>query len=110
MKFDFYIYELKEDTKMYDSLVIKANKPNEFIIVGEEKVGDTLDCFKVQQVENDTLCLIGGLLIDEAAYLISKTDLQIKTWQYGTEISEFDIPKQYLSLDTIENIKRLNDC
>ena len=50
------------------------------------------------------LSLIGGLGLEDTAYLIPKKHFE---WD-GSLYTEMDIPKKYLSVDVIENIQRLN--
>jgi hypothetical protein len=107
MLLEFKVYQLKEGTRTYDSFVKISNKPNDFIIVGEEKLSKDYDCYKVQQVYENGICMLGGLMIDEAALLVKKDELELKG-DIGYETQEFDIPKKYLTMDIIENIKRLN--
>lgn len=106
MILNFKIYELKESSALYD-LIFKGvkNPTNEFIIVGEDK---SLNLFKVQQVDKGEIILINGLKIDEFAVVVSKEDIQIKG-DLGVEIQEFDIPKEYLTLDAVDTILRLNE-
>jgi hypothetical protein len=103
MFLEFQILELKESSRLYNSLVKKGNKTNEFIVVGEES-----ENYKAQQMEDDGICLISGLSIDEFSLLIPKEDLKRKGVEVGIETVELDIPKKYLSLDIIENIQNLN--
>lgn len=86
----------------------KFNEPNEFIVIGEKLVSKDYDCFKALQIQKKGLCIIGGLPIAETAYHIKKEDLKLKSDGIGCEISEFDIPKKYLSLDVVDDILRLN--
>lgn len=103
MNIEFKIYELKEDSKQYNTLVEKPNAPNNFIIVGEEN-----NWYKAHLIDERGLCLIDGLTVDEFSLLINKNDLKIKADGFSVEILEIDIPKKYLTMDIIENIQRLN--
>ncbi len=110
MILEFKVYKLREDSRMYKKLITdlnKINKLNEFIIVGEESLGEDFDCYKVQQLETNGITLIGGLLFDEMTFLIPKNELESKS-NFGYEMQEFDITKEYLTLDIVENIQRLN--
>jgi hypothetical protein len=109
MNLEFKLYELKEESRLYKKAVIETKGPNEFIIVGEELLGGKLDCFKVHQVSEEGICIIGGLLIDECAFTVPKEDLVIKANNCSYESAEFDISKKYLTMEIIENIQRLND-
>lgn len=103
MILEFNIYKLKQESKMYKRLVEKDNGINEFIIIGEED-----EYFKVQQLYENGLIMIGGLKIDESAYHVLKSDLENKV-ELGWEIQEIDVPREYLTMDIIENIQRLNN-
>lgn len=109
MVLEFKTYELKEESGLYKNIVQSANKPNEFIIVGEELIGKEIDCFKVQHVGEKGISLISALTIDESALLVPKEDLKLKKDDLpGYEIQEIDIPREYLTMDIIESIQRLN--
>lgn len=108
MKLEFKVYQLKESSILYDRAIKKGNKPNEFIIVGEEKLRDNFDCYKAHQLGENGFIIIGGLNINEFSMLIPKDDL-IPTPGIGVEITEIDIPKQYLTMQIIEDIQRLNN-
>lgn len=108
MDLEFKVYELKEDSGIYKMAVVDAKKPNEFIIVGEELVGGKLDCYKVQQLEDQGIKLLGGMKIDEAAYSIEKNQLKLKGDDISFESTEIDIPRKYLTMKIIETIQRLN--
>jgi hypothetical protein len=107
MKLEFKVYQLKSDSKMYKKMVEDVNGLNEFIIVGEEKLNEEFDCYKVQQNDERGICLIDGIMFDEFSFLIKKDELELKG-DIGCEILELDIPKKYLTMDAIENIQRLN--
>ncbi len=106
MVLEFTVYELKETSTFYNTIFKGGNRPNEFIVVGEETNG----FLKLQQVEDYGICFLGDLPIDEFALILPKEDLQIKNKGFGTEVIEFDIPKKYLSLDIIETIQRLHSA
>lgn len=54
--------------------------------------------------------MIGGLKINEAAYYVPEEDLYRPTDEYGgTYLSEFDIPKQYISVGIVEEIQRVHE-
>jgi hypothetical protein len=108
MLLEFKLYELKEESRLYKKAVIEAKGPNEFIIVGEEMLGKDCDCFKVHQMGKEGLKLIGGLDIVESAFLARKEDLILKADNCSYESTEMDIPKEYLTMEIIENIQRLN--
>lgn len=105
MNLSFNVHELKETSILYNE---KIKENNEFIIVGEEKLSDDYDCYKAHQLGEDGLCFLGGLNIDEFSLLIPKNDLQSKRDSISSSLYEIDIPKNYLTIEIIENIKRLN--
>lgn len=112
MKLEFKLMTIKDGSRHLDSLIhmhknLKdANNGfrNEFVIVGEQKIGD-IDCYKVQQLNEQGMNVFADLDIGFMAMDIPKKDLiwDNQTW------CEFDIPKENLSLDTIDDIKRLNE-
>lgn len=108
MNLEFRIYQLKKDSRFYNSLIINGKDLNEFIVVGEKDLGKGFDCFKVQQLYKKGLQLIDGLKIDDT-YNILKKDLRLKGNSHDYETVELNIPKEYLTLDIVDNIKRLND-
>lgn len=107
MKLEFKVYQLKDDSKMYEQLVTKSGEVNEFAIVGEEKLSDDYDCYKVQQLGKNGIVLVGGLTIEQFSFLVKKDELELKSG-LGIEIQEFEVPRQYLTIEIIENIQRLN--
>ena len=104
MKLELEIYRLKETSKLYKKLVGNNNKSNEFVIIGEWS-----DYYKVYKVENGSIYLISGLKMDEPSLLIPKGDLEINIDALGIKVLEIHIPKEYLTLDIIEDIYRLNN-
>lgn len=110
MVLEFKTYQLKKESYQYNTLVIDG-APNEFIIVGEQSFDKgRLECYKVHQLEKDGgLKLIAGIELDVLAYTIPKADLELKSVDIGYETVEIDIPKEYLTMDIIENIQRLNE-
>lgn len=109
MKLEFKVYEIKENTRSYKQLIENIKFKNEFIIVGEAKLGEQLDCFKAQAIDEKGITIIGGMKIDEAALFIPKEDMKIIGDGVSYETEEFDIPKKYLTMEIIENIQRLNE-
>ena len=109
MNLEFKIYELKEGTRTYKQLIEKFKLPNEFIVVSEELVGGNIDCFHAHPVEEKGINFIGGLPIDECTMNIPKEDLRLQGDGVGYNTYEFDIPREYLTMEAIENIKRLNE-
>ncbi|MFW9970252.1 MAG: hypothetical protein ACFFDF_08640 [Candidatus Odinarchaeota archaeon] len=69
MNLEFQIHELKEGSRFYEKLC--KDKPNEFIIVGECKIG-----LKVQQVDDNGICLLGGCMLDEFSFYLDQNDLK----------------------------------
>jgi hypothetical protein len=104
MILQFKVHELKESSRYYGILFKDENTSNEFIIIGEDS-----DNYKAHKVDDRGICLIPGVSMNEFSLIIPKNDFAIKTFHGGIEIREFDIPKQYLDLDTVESIQRLNN-
>lgn len=105
MKFNFKAYKLKQESKMFKEL-LQDDDTNEFIIVGEDPETGFI---KVQQFGKRGIVLFGGLNIDECAYLVKKEDIELDCDEISHSIFEVDIPKKYLTLDIVDNIKRLNE-
>ena len=115
MKINFKVLKLKESSKYYESLKrqyerAKASKNfsgrkslNEFILVGSEIV-DGEEWYKVHQLTDRGLVLICDFNLDEIVLPIPKKEF---TWD-GDSFNEIDIPKKHLTVDIIENIKKLN--
>lgn len=108
MVLEFKTFVLKEGTSSYNQLVKKMKLHNEFIIVGEEKVKDYGECFKVLPSSDEGIKLLPVDLLDQAMTILKK-ELELKKDDFpGTETCEIDIPKKYLTLDIVEDIQRLN--
>lgn len=105
MKLEFKLYEIKEESRLYE----KLDGINEFVIVGEEKLSDDYDCYKIQKVYENGIRVFGGMKIDEFCMLVPKQDLRIKGSSNCFITIGLDIPKKYLTMSTIENIQRLNE-
>ncbi len=99
MILEFKVYELQESSAFYKTIFNGGNRPNEFIVVGEEGI-----YFKLQQIDEDGISFLGDLPIDELTLMLPKEDLNHK----NNTFAEFDIPKKYLSLDIVETIQRVN--
>ncbi|KZL88679.1 hypothetical protein [Clostridium magnum] len=109
MNLEFKTYQLKEGTRNYNQLIEKGKLHNEFIIIGEEMVEGYADCYKAIPSSDDGLKLISALNLDEQSMKIPKDELELKKDDLpGIETSEFNIPKEYLTVDIIEDIQRLN--
>lgn len=112
MKLEFKLMKIKDESMQLDNLIKLHNKlknprcdfRNEFVIVGEKKI-DNEEYYNVQQLNEIGMSLIADLDIGFACMSLPKKDL---IWD-GETWSEFDIPKKNLSLDTIDDIKRLNE-
>lgn len=102
MELEFKIYELKKESRLYKTIV-EPTGSNQIIIVGEEMVGD-IECFKAHDLTDKGLTLIGGMKLDCFCYTIPKEDIRALGNQHETII--LDIPKKYLTLETVENIQR----
>jgi hypothetical protein len=103
MYIEFPIYRLKKDSSTYkrwsEVEYLKNVVDEDFIAVGEEN-----NNIKLISVDDNGICLIGGLMLDEAAYLVPEMDIEKTCY-----IEEYNIPKKYLSMDTIENIQKVNE-
>ncbi len=115
MKINFKVLKLKEGSKHYESLKRQYERAkssnnfsgrkslNEFILVGTEIV-EGEEWYKVNQLTDRGLVLIGDLKLDEIALSIPKEEF---TWD-GESFNEIDLPKKYLSVDLLDNIEKLN--
>ena len=107
MKIEFNLFRLKKNSKTYQKWSEKPYMQKEvdcdFIIVGEEKIGDKL-YLRGCSIHDDKLTLIGGLQLNDTAYHIPEEDLE-----YTSCLSEFNIHKKYLSLGVLEDIQRINE-
>ena len=105
MLLEFKLYEAKECSHLYKLACSDDDSLNSFIIVGEENQ----DYFQVHQIDEKGLGLLSGLKINEAAFIVKKEDIKLKSDGLGYETVELDIPKEYLTLDIIEGIIKLNE-
>jgi len=107
MLLEFKLFKMDEKSEAYIKLkAIYDRFPNprhefinEFIVVGEVTEDD---CYKVLQLHEEGLSLF--YKIKEIAYILPKKDF---IWDEIT-YTEIDIPKEYLDMDTIEEIQKLN--
>lgn len=83
---------------------VKAGGINAFIIIGEETY-DGVEYFRRHNL-SDRLILIPGVKLDKQAYRILKEDFEPLGGCYDE--TQLDIPKEYLTLDIVEDIQRLN--
>lgn len=114
MKLEFRSVELKEDSiwlerlkKQTESLRASNNLrhelTNEFIIVGEENI-ENEEYYKVNQLNENGLSIFGGLDLTTIALTIPKKEFK---WD-GETFTILEIPKENLTLDIVDDIKRLN--
>lgn len=94
--------DLEFNVRITEKDLTHLKRGSEVVIVGKEILGDK-EYLKVIDVDNNKICLVGGLMLDEAAYLVEEEDL-IPSNIY----SIFDIPKKYLTVDIINNVQMLN--
>ncbi|SCJ08934.1 Uncharacterised protein [uncultured Clostridium sp.] len=107
MNLNFRVVKLNEESRTFNrlkSVYDRISKPrdkftNEFIIVGEED-----ENYKALQLNETGLNLIGDFKLDFISLTIPKKDF----WWDGTLYTVFDIPKERLNVDLIDNIIRLN--
>lgn len=105
MQLEFIVREVKKNTKLDIELLRRFDGENQFIIVGEVEVPGYGDCYMVQHI-GDELKLIPGVNIAEQAYTCLKSDLKETGSCFDTAV--LDIPKEYLTLDVVDDILRLN--
>lgn len=100
MKLEFIIYEINGDSILWKT--IKGD--NEFILIEEEE-----KFYKVLQVNNEILKLTPGLRLNQIAYTVEKNMVKKKEDKMGRNLYvEFDIPKPFLTVEIINNIRTLN--
>lgn len=107
MKLEFNIFKINESNKLFKQ-VSQYNNNNEFVAVGEEII-DGKEYFKIiQLIQADegaiALKLIGGLKLDDVAYSIEKRELKLTD-----DFIVYEIPKEYLTMELIETIQKLNE-
>jgi hypothetical protein len=106
MNIEFIIFKLKKDSKTYQQWSTKDYMQKELdcdiIIVGEEKLGDTL-YLRGSTIQDGKLSLIGGLQLNDMAFHVPEEDLE-----YISCSAEFNIHKKYLSMGLVEDIQRIN--
>ena len=107
MKLEFKVFSVKEDSvylkslkKSYERIEPLHEFKNEFIVVGENGKQ-----YKAQQLHENGMTVFGGMDIAFIALELPKEDF---IWD-GATYTEMDIPKKNLTLDTIDDIKRLNE-
>ena len=106
MKLNFKIYKLKESSKQYNQLIKEGSK-NEFIIVSEDS--EMIGYYNAHQLDQNGIMVIGGLNIVECSLLVKKEDLSLDHDGLACTICELDIPKKNLTVDIIDDVKRLNN-
>jgi hypothetical protein len=99
MNLEFKVYQLKDGSK-YAKMV----NEKEFIVVGEEG-----NYYKACGVTDGRIAVLADIKLDEFAYMFPKEDLELQKDDISTVYYEFDIPKKNLTIDIIENIKKLNE-
>jgi hypothetical protein len=107
MNIEFNLFRLKKDSKTYkhwsEKTFMQKELDRDIIIVGEEKLGDTLYLRRCT-IQDGKLSLIGGLQLNDIAYHIPEEDLE-----YTSCLAEFNIHKKYLSMGLIEDIQIINE-
>ena len=101
MKLEFDIYKIKEEYKI--NAFLQSIGESEFIVVGKELIEDE-EHYLLQELKEDGLRLVKGLNIQMISYRIPKRFLVKKEF----ESVELDIPKDYLTMDIVEEIQELN--
>lgn len=103
MKLEFKIFEINENR--FKNLNLNVN---EFIKVGEVKQGKSNICL-LHHINDEGIRLINGLDIQTSAYMIERSNVKFKGNEYFSGSVILDIPKKYLTIDIIEEIKLLNE-
>lgn len=109
MKLEFNLCKISKESRVYKMLSKEENFVNEFISVGEE-VTDGVHYILIHPVDKEKgLVLVGGIPIDEFALHIKREDINLINDSGAFECVEFDVPKEYLSVKSIDNIIKIND-
>ena len=114
MILEFRVLSLKQNSKELQKMEERLSRlrnennlrhemKNEFIIVGEQTV-DGKEYFKVNQLNKEGLSLFPDIDIADVSLTVPKEELE---WD-GSLYTEIDIPKENLSVDTVDNILKLN--
>jgi hypothetical protein len=108
MNLEFNIFKLRVDSPIYQKWSndqwMNKDIDKEFIVVGEEdNIGDKI-YIKIIPLENDGVCLVGGLKLSDLGYLVDEKDVY-----YTSMSAEFDIDRKYLSFDDIEIMQKTNE-
>lgn len=105
MNLEFKLYEINEENEVWRKIKrIEPNIKNDFIVIGEKE-----NFYKAHHLGKKGPLLVNGLNIDETAFFIDKSEMNIQGNDIYTESIELDIPKEFLNVDIIENIIRLNE-
>lgn len=104
MNLEFKVYELESKTNF--GKILERQGIKELIVIGIEKINN-IPSYKAHDIKNGPL-LIKGLSILDTAFVVPKEDLKLKGDEISHETCELDIPKEYLSMEIIEEIQRLN--
>lgn len=107
MIIEFIINKIDTDCNVY-KIASKYNKINEFIIVGEEDI-DNVIYARALQCNSNGITLLSGIGLKEQAFYIKKEDICPRKHGIGIETYEFDIPKEFLTVDLVDEIQRLNN-
>lgn len=106
MELKFKLYNLKEESSLYESVVKKSHKRNDFIVFGETIGEDGCDYYKALQFGNQfgvSGMVFLGLTLDTFSILVKKEDFNY------VESIDFDIPDVYLNSGIIEDIRKINE-
>lgn len=107
MDLDFRLCSIKKDSKSYDIWSrmgsLRDDIDSDMILIGEEYI-DKERNYQLIPVEKDTsIKLIKGLSLTDIAYLVPVEDTVISNKKYT-----LDIPKEFLDLDIVDNIHKIN--
>lgn len=103
MKLEFKVFELTEEFG-----TIKVSNMNEFIKVGEVMDHGELH-FLLHEINDGAISLIPGLNIQESAYKVPVDIVKLKGNGYYSDCYTFEIHKEFLTLDIIDEIQMLNE-
>jgi hypothetical protein len=80
MNLEFNIFKLKDSSSPYQKWAKDENMhidvDGEFIVVGEENLGDK-PYIKIVPLEDDQICLVGGLTLCDLGYYVEEDDIYL---------------------------------
>ena len=104
MKIEFNIYEaINKDKDLF-----RIVKSNEFIVVGEEVIGNEVH-FLIHELSCGGIKLVSGINIQDSAYRYPKKDMELAGGGIYTDCIDLDIPGEYLTIQIMEEIQKFNN-